>query len=61
MAPNTLNDTSKEVTTSKDAAVIQPGKPDLGFHPGVATILAKLSRDHVHNFLVELDVFNNLP
>lgn len=29
------NDASKEVTTSKDAAVIQSGKPDLSFHPGM--------------------------
>jgi hypothetical protein len=35
MAPNTENDASKEVTMAKDVAVIQPGKPNLGFHPGV--------------------------
>jgi hypothetical protein len=32
-AHHSENDASKEVTTSKHAAVIQPGKPDLGFHP----------------------------
>jgi hypothetical protein len=36
VAPNTpKNDASKEDTTSIDAAIIQPGKMDLGFHPGM--------------------------
>jgi hypothetical protein len=36
MASNTpTDDACKEVTTSKDTAVIQSGKPGLSFHPGV--------------------------
>jgi hypothetical protein len=36
VAPKTpKNDACKEVTTSKDVAVIQSGKQDLSFHPGV--------------------------
>jgi hypothetical protein len=34
-AQHSKNDASKENTTSIDAAVIQPGKPGLGFHPGL--------------------------
>jgi hypothetical protein len=34
-AQHSKNDASKEDTTSIDAAVIQPGKPGLGFHPGM--------------------------
>jgi hypothetical protein len=34
-AQHSKNDASKEDTTSIDAAVIQPGKPGLDFHPGM--------------------------